>query len=314
MSLPISAVVPALADLALLEANLPPLLRELDGVGGELVLVDDTGTGVLAGWASETFAGLAADRLRVVSRSGNGGFGPALLDGARIARGELLLAMNPDVRVRPGFLEPLIQAIQDPETFAVSPRVLLNGDEATPESHNALRLEDGRLRVVPRESASSTGPDPIPFAIGGAFLVRRGEFLSGGGFDPLFAPFYWEDVDLCLCAWRRGRRVEEVPSSVVEHHHRGTIGSAVPEDLVLAAIEKNRHLLLWKHLDEGEVARDHLTSLWRDALDASMAGRREELVWLALALQELPRAMDSRDALGVQPITMRAALRLSDPG
>ena len=71
----------------------------------------------------------------------------------------------------------------------------------------------------------------------------------------LFAPFYWEDVDLCLCAWRRGRRVEEVPSSVVEHHHRGTIGSAVPEDLVLAAIEKNRHLLLWKHLDEGEVAR-----------------------------------------------------------
>jgi len=45
-----------------------------------------------------------------------------------------------------------------------------------------------------------------------------------------------------------------------------------------------------------------------------MAGRREELVWLALALQELPRAMDSRDALGAQPITMRAALRLSDPG
>jgi GT2 family glycosyltransferase len=313
MSLPISAVVPALADLALLEANLPALLRELDGAGGELVLVDDTGTGILAGWASETFAGLSGDRLRVVSRADNGGFGPALLDGARIARGELLLAMNPDVRVRPGFLEPLIQALEDPEVFAVSPRVLLNGDEARPESHNALRLEDGRLRVVPRTSSPSAGPKPIPFAIGGAFLMRRGEFLAGGGFDPLFAPFYWEDVDLCLCAWRKGRRIEEVPGSVVEHHHRGTIGSTVPEDLVLAAIEKNRHLLLWKHLDEGEVARDHLTSLWRDALDASMAGRREELLWLALALQELPRAMDSRAALGVPPITMQAALRLSDP-
>ncbi|MDP6386155.1 MAG: glycosyltransferase [Planctomycetota bacterium] len=314
MSLPISAVVPALADLALLEANLPSLLRELDGVGGELVLVDDTGTGILAGWAKETFAGLSADRLRVVSRSDNGGFGRALLDGARIARGELLLAMNPDVRVREGFLAPLIHAIEDPEVFAVSPRVLLNGDEAQPESHNALRLEDGRLRAVPREPGSSTDPGPIPFTIGGAFLVRRAEFLSGGGFDPLFAPFYWEDVDLCLCAWRKGRRVEEVPSSVVEHHHRGTIGSAVPEDLVLAAIEKNRHLLLWKHLDEGEAARDHLTSLWRDALDASMAGRREGLVWLALALQELPYATDSRAALGAQPIGLQAALRMSEPG
>lgn len=313
MSLPISAVIPALADLALLEANLPPLLRELDGVGGELVLVDDTGKGILAGWASETFAGLSSDRLRVVSRSDNGGFGPAMLDGARIARGELLLAMNPDVRVRPGFLEPLIQAIANPEIFAVSPRILLNGDEAQPESHNALRLEDGRLRVVPRKPAPAAGPGPIPFAIGGAFLMRRAEFLAEGGFDSLFAPFYWEDVDLCLCAWRKGRRVEEVPSSVVEHHHRGTIANAVPEDLVLAAIEKNRNLLLWKHLDDGELARDHLTSLWRDALDASMAGRREELVWLALALQELPRVAGSRAALGVQPLSLQAALRISDP-
>jgi len=313
MSLPISAVIPALADLALLEANLPPLLRELDGVGGELVLVDDTGKGILAGWASETFAGLSSDRLRVVSRSDNGGFGPAMLDGARIARGELLLAMNPDVRVRPGFLEPLIQAIANPEIFAVSPRILLNGDEAQQESHNALRLEDGRLRVVPRKPAPAAGPGPIPFAIGGAFLMRRAEFLAEGGFDSLFAPFYWEDVDLCLCAWRKGRRVEEVPSSVVEHHHRGTIANAVPEDLVLAAIEKNRNLLLWKHLDDGELARDHLTSLWRDALDASMAGRREELVWLALALQELPRVAGSRAALGVQPLSLQAALRISDP-
>jgi hypothetical protein len=99
----------------------------------------------------------------------------------------------------------------------------------------------------------------------------------------------------------------------VEHHHRGTIANAVPEDLVLAAIEKNRNLLLWKHLDDGEVARDHLTSLWRDALDASMAGRREELVWLALALQDLPRVAGSRAALGVQPLSLQAALRISDP-
>jgi GT2 family glycosyltransferase len=314
MSLPISAVIPALADTALLEANLPPLLKELDALGGEVVLVDDTGTGVLSGWASDAFADLPAGRLRVVSRSDNGGFGPALLDGARIARGELLLAMNPDVRVRPGFLEPLIQALEDPEVFAVSPRVLLNGDETQPESRNALVLEDGRLRVIPRAPSSSPHPVPIPFAIGGAFLMRRGEFLANGGFDALFAPFYWEDVDLCLCAWRTGRRVEEVPSSVVEHHHRGTIGSAVPEDLVLASIEKNRHLLLWKHLDDRMLARDHLTSLWRDALDASMGGRREELIWLALALQELPRATESRAALGARPVTLEAALRLSDPG
>ncbi len=309
----ISAVLPSLADTQLLEANLPPLLRELEAWNAEVVVVDDTGTGVLSAWLADRFSDLPAGRLRVISRDENGGFGPALLNGARLARGEYLLALNPDVRVRPGFLAPLLDALGDPEVFAASPRVLLNGEPSRPESHNALLMDDGHLRVVAREDSGRSDPVPIPFAIGGALLMRRSEFLAGGGFDPLFAPFYWEDVDLCLSAWRTGRRVVEIPLSVVEHHHRGTIGGAVPKQVVLAAIEKNRHLLLWKHLDDADVARDHVTAIWRDALDASMAGRREELVWLALALQELPRVTESRAELGARPVTLEAALRRSDP-
>ncbi|MCH8031270.1 MAG: hypothetical protein IIB09_05575, partial [Bacteroidetes bacterium] len=78
-----------------------------------------------------------------------------------------------------------------------------------------------RIWIVPRDfSVDPEAERPVPFCVGGAFLVRREEFLEGEGFDPLFEPFYWEDVDLCLAAWRRGRRVLEVPLSVVEHHHR----------------------------------------------------------------------------------------------
>jgi hypothetical protein len=48
-------------------------------------------------------------------------------------------------------------------------------------------------------------------------------------------------------------------ASVVEHAHRGTIGQVAREELVLAAIEKNRALFEWKHLDTPELVREHLT-------------------------------------------------------
>ena len=63
-------------------------------------------------------------------------------------------------------------------------------------------------------------PTPVAFAVGGTCLFRRVEFLAGGGFDPLYEPFYWEDIDLCWQAWSAGRRVLYQPASVVEHHHR----------------------------------------------------------------------------------------------
>lgn len=304
----VSVVVPALDDQELILRSLPPLLAELEqrGMNDELYLVDDTGADVLAAWARARFPG-----ARVVARESNGGFGAALLAGARRGRCEYLFAMNPDVVVRPGFLGPLVAALGDDDVDAAMPRVLLDGDEARPESSVALCVEDGRLRLVDRPCDEHVRG--APFAIGGAFLTRRAPFVESGGFDPLCAPFYFEDVDLGLTAWRRGRRVVEVPASVVEHHHRGTIGPRIPAALVQAAVEKNRLLVHWKHLDNRVEAHEHVSALWRDALDAGFAGRREELVWLALALAELDEVSAARARVGAPARTLAAALRASDP-
>lgn len=137
----------------------------------------------------------------------------------------------------------------------------------------------------------------MPYAIGGAMLLRRGEFLDSGGFDPLFEPFYWEDVDLGWSAWRAGRRVLYAPEAVVEHHHRGTIKTRIQADLVRAMIEKNRLLFQWKHLDEPGLIEEHLQALHRWAIDAWIGDEREELIWLALALEQAEEASARRASL-----------------
>lgn len=304
----VSIVVPALEDQELLAECLPPLLAEMQhrGMDDELYVVDDTGRDVLSAWAKDHFPG-----TRVIVREKNGGFGPALLSGARIGTCDYLFAMNPDVIVRPGFLGPLVAALADGGVDAVSPRILLGGDDARPESSCALTIQDGRLRVVERRPEDH--PRSVPFAVGGAFLTRRIPFLEAGGFDPLCAPFYFEDVDFGLSAWRRGQRILEVPASVVEHHHRGSIGPRVPAELVQAAVEKNRLLVHWKHLDNRVDAHEHLSALWRDALDAGLGDRREELIWMALAIAEMDRVAESRVRVSRTTRSLQEALRVSDP-
>jgi hypothetical protein len=63
---------------------------------------------------------------------------------------------------------------------------------------------------------------------------------------------------------------------------------------VRAAIEKNRLLFHWKHLDRPERIAEHLAFLYRYALDAWIGDRRTELEWLALALEQADEILASR--------------------
>lgn len=298
MTRPVSVVLPSLGRTELLEANLPPLFAALDarGLGDEVIVVDDTGEDVVSGWMAERHP-----RARVLARERNGGFADALLDGVKAANHELVFSMNTDVRVQLGFLDPLVACL-DPDVFAVAPRVLLHGDPAQIESWTEISWGDGMAALrqpglVGFAEKQPSEPAPIAFAVGGTCLFRGAEFLAQQGFDPMYRPFYWEDIDLCWAAWRRGLRVLYQPASIVEHHHRGTIGKVVPSAAVRAAIEKNRYLFQWKFLDDPVLVREHIEALLRKAVDAWVGDLRVELVWLCMALDQVEDALAARRML-----------------
>ncbi len=315
MTSPVSVVVPSLEDVDLLERDLPPLLAELEAraSGDEVLVVDDTGRDVLSAALGASFPS-----VRVLARAENGGFARALRAGIEAARHELVFSMNPDVRVRPGFLQPLVACLAEEDVSAAVPRVLLGGVEERIESLTELRERGGLFELSQPGLAGAGGRaaerlSSVAFAVGGACLLRRSEFLEGGGFDPLFEPFYWEDIDWGWGAWRRGRRVLYQPASVVEHHHRGTIGRRVGADLVRAAVERNRLLFAWKNLDDPELLRRHLSALYRWALDAWLEDRREDLVWLALALDRREAALEARRRSSGAAHSFAEILRLARP-
>jgi len=300
----VSVVVPSLDDMDLFEAHLPALLGELErrDAGDEVVVVDDTGRKVLAPLFASRWPS-----VRVVSMPENGGFARALRAGVEASRHANVFSMNPDVLVRPGFLDPLVACLSEPDVWAVVPRILLGGQEDKIESWAFLRERSGLVEA--EQPGLRESPDarmlrlaPVGFAVGGACLFRKAEFLATG-FDPLFEPFYWEDVDFSWLGWRSGKRVLYQPAAVVEHRHRGTIGRRVPQEFVRAIIERNRLLFAWKHLDGPELQKRHLAALYRWALDTYLDDRREDLVWLAMALDRLRDALAAR--AGLEPARRR---------
>jgi GT2 family glycosyltransferase len=310
----VSVVIPSLDDIDLFERHLPALLSELDqrATGDEVVVVDDTGRDVLA-------APLRArwPLVRVVPMSANGGFARAMRAGIEAARHELVFALNPDVLVRRGFLDPLVACIAEEDVWAVVPRILLGGVEEKIESWAFLRERNGVVELDQpalhgRGDARALRLAPVTFAVGGACLYRRADFLATG-FDPLFEPFYWEDIDWSWVGWRRGKRVLYQPASVVEHQHRGTIGRRVSKAFVLAMVERNKLFFNWKYLDTPELQRRHLAGLYRRTLDAYLEDGREELVWLAFALEDLAKAMASRASLEPAQRNALEILRASRP-
>lgn len=313
MTRSVSVVIPSLDDVDLFERHLPPLLEELGRRGGEdeVVVVDDTGKDVLA----QPLARWPG--VRVVAMRANGGFARAMRAGIEAARHELVFAMNPDVHVRRGFLDPLVACLAEEDVWAVVPRILLQGVEGKIESWAFLREKGGLIEL---DQPALRGPvdgralrlGPVTFAVGGACLYRRADFLATG-FDPLYEPFYWEDIDWSWAGWRAGKRVLYQPASVVEHQHRGTIGRRVPGEFVRAMVERNRLLFSWKHVDSPALQKRHLAALYRWALDTYLEDRRDDLVWLAFALEHLPAALAARRELAPARRTVEEILRLSRP-
>jgi GT2 family glycosyltransferase len=280
----LSVVIPSWNGRALLEEHLPSVIEALSGIAGAEVIVSDDG--------STDGTGEAISRrfppVRVVQRERNGGFAPAANDGVAAARGAIVILVNNDVSVPPGTIDRLAEAIErDPEAFAAVPSILRRGS-GEDEARTRIRFRWG---VVSTSLGGAPDGDPA-YACGGAMAFRRAEFAALGGFDPLFAPFYWEDVDLSYRARKRGRRILLVPGAQVHHDHGRTIGQRVDPRRIQRIYERNRLLFTWKNVTEAKVFRRHLLFLplkasWDLAAHpAFLSGLREAIGRRHLAVEK----------------------------
>jgi GT2 family glycosyltransferase len=184
-----------------------------------------------------------------------------------------------------------------PEAFAVVPSIVRR-ESGEDEARTRIRFRWG---VVSTSLGGDTRTDPA-YACGGAMAFRRSEFLSLGGFDPLYAPFYWEDVDLSYRARKRGRRILHVADARVDHDHGRTIGERFEPRRIAEIYERNRLIFTWKNLTDPLPWRKHLLLLpckacWDLAAYPAFVSGLRKAIGLRRAVRERRRGEHVREAV-----------------
>lgn len=133
---------------------------------------------------------------------------------------DILVFLNNDLKLHPGFLAPLARHFAFGDVFAAAAtsrdwddQIFTCGPSRLKTHHGLYHWDYERER---QELCHTL------FCSGGFMAVDRKKFLELGGFNRLFWPAYAEDLDLCFRAWRRGWRCIFEPASVVLHRENGT--------------------------------------------------------------------------------------------
>lgn len=153
--------------------------------------------------------------VNFVTNQRNVGYGAAVNQGARLAKGEYLFFMNPDMVIPEGTIEELVVFMEShPDCGACSPYI------KTPEkpwwySWIVLRTPIGLAMGVTRKGRDFYN---VKFLLGCAVLVKRDFFLQIGGFDEKFF-LYYEDRDLGYRIRDKGKFNYVVFSAPVIHFY-----------------------------------------------------------------------------------------------
>jgi len=285
----ISIVIPNYNGRRLLEKNLPAVVRACRHwrkKGWEVIVVDDASTDDSVDFLKKNYP-----QVKIIRHINNQRFAAACNSGVKAARGDIVALLNNDVAPEVDFLEPLIKNLEDPQVFAVGckEREIIKG-KVIYSGRSEAKFEKGFL--VHWRAADQNRKDTF-WAIGGSMAVDRKKWLEIGGMDTLFKPAYWEDIDLCWRARKKGWRIVFEPKSIVNHHHETTNISVFGRRQMKIFAYKNQFLFVWKNGDR-KMLISHLFWLPYHLFRALISKDWEFYKGFLLALKQLPEVIKLR--------------------
>ncbi len=207
----------------------------------EVIVVDDAFPG------PETDCLRQVQGIRLMRNSTNLGFLHSCNAAARQARGEWLLFLNNDTQVLPGWLDSMLDLFHEHSDIGAVGSKLLNPDGTLQEA-GAIIWDDGTGWNYGRRD----DPDrpeynyvrEVDYCSGASLMVRCDVFLRMDGFDPRFAPAYFEETDLCFRLRAHGLKTLYQPRSQVVHFE----GISHGHDLAMGVMAVNRRTFVrrWK--------------------------------------------------------------------
>lgn len=255
---------------------------QMPDVGWEVIVVDN---------ASHDGSGAAvADRypgVHLIANGDNAGYARGNNQGIERSSGEFVLLLNPDVVLPPSTLERAMAILSGASNAAALGVRLVGADGVVQRSIRgfptplAVACEAlGLSRLFPHSRLLASyrmpwfdydAPSEVDQPMGTFLLIRRAALESIGALDERF-PIFFNEVDWCLRARRKGFTILYTPEVEILHYGGASTRQAAPA----MAWESRRGLLrfLRKHYPGPQYAPLYWVAVWTSWLYAGWTGIR----------------------------------------
>jgi GT2 family glycosyltransferase len=227
------------------ERGAPEMLAQcLDRLGAAMAHTTEPSETIVVvnGSAPDAYAELARAHpaVRWVHHRDPLGFTSAVLRGVAQARYGSVYLLNNDMLLEPEALRAVL-SWRGPHVFAVASQIFFqdSGRRREETGWTSMTVDDGLPRPWHEEPLGPTVRGTV-YAGAGSALFHTGLLRKLLPDSLPFDPFYWEDTDLGVRAWRLGYEALFCPASVAWHKHRATVERFYEAAEVARIFERNR--------------------------------------------------------------------------
>lgn len=217
----------------------------------EIIVADNHSTDDSLSFLEENYP-----EIRLIALEQNFGFARGYNEALRQVEAEYYILLNSDIEVTPGWVEPLLNLLEQNDAIAAcQPKILAYHQKNKFEYAGAsggfidfLGYPFCRGRIftdIEEDKGQYDDAIPIFWASGACLCIRSSIFHSVGGLDSDFFA-HLEEIDLCWRIWQENLEVYCEPSSVVYHVGGGTLSYGHPRKTYLNF--RNSLAMLYKNI------------------------------------------------------------------
>ena len=240
-----------------------PIVRCLESLAAhapscehETIVIDNASSDATAETVSRRFP-----QVRVVANEDNLGYSRGVNQGMRLSSGRAILILNPDIVVREGSIDRLLEFMDRTPDAGIVGSKLVFPDGSLQYSCRSFYTVSALLlrrtflgKLFPRAHAlrehllmdyDHEEPRSVDWLLGACMLVRREAIETVGAMDERFF-LYFEDIDWCYRMKHHGWSVYYVPSSVMVHtYERSSAKSVLRKPFLIHILSLLRYYEKW---------------------------------------------------------------------
>ena len=292
----ISVIIPNYNGIGLLPKILPPLFIALENTQlvNEVIIVDDCSTDDSVLFLQHNFPS-----VKLVINTTNRGFSPSINKGIYVAQYDHVLLLNSDVILSENYFTPLFRYFDKEDTFGVMGRIISWDNDNIQDAAKYPSFHGAKIKTSGNYLPEKPGENDWLYSMylsGANAFIHRKKLLALNGFDEIFTPFYVEDFELSLRAWRLGWKCYYEHFAVCRHKISVSVKNKDHKNYINTIYYRNKMFLHAIHLTKFKLYLWYL-QLIPEVLIQVITGRIYYFTSLKLFFTNKIRVKQSRQKL-----------------